>query len=70
MYGFFIMCLLVRLKVVKILTLTQVLPCFMCLWAIKNSFLKSIEQTTTLQGNIETGMDLWNRAVGMRFTIK
>jgi uncharacterized protein YgbK (DUF1537 family) len=28
------------------------------------------QQTTTLQGNIETAMDLWNRAVGMRFTIK
>ena len=28
------------------------------------------QQTTNLQGNIETGMDLWNRAMGMRFTIK
>jgi len=24
------------------------------------------QQTTNLQGNIETGMDLWNRAMGMR----
>ena len=28
------------------------------------------QQTTNLQGNIETGMDLWNTAMGMRFTIK
>jgi len=28
------------------------------------------QQTTNLQGNIETGMDLWNRAMGLRFTIK
>jgi hypothetical protein len=28
------------------------------------------QQTTTLQGNIETGMDLWNRTVGVCFTIK
>ena len=28
------------------------------------------QQTTNLQGNIEKGMDLWNRAMGMRFTIK
>jgi len=28
------------------------------------------QQTTTLQGNIETGLDLWNRAMGMCFTIK
>jgi len=28
------------------------------------------QQTTNLQGNIETGMDLWNRAMEMRFTIK
>ena len=28
------------------------------------------QQTTNLQGNIETGMDLWNRAMGMSFIIK
>jgi hypothetical protein len=28
------------------------------------------EQTANIQGNFETGMDLWNRAMGMRFTIK
>jgi len=28
------------------------------------------QQTNNLQGDIETGMDLWNRAMGMRFTIK
>jgi len=28
------------------------------------------QQTTNLQGNIETVMDLWNRAMGMCFTIK
>jgi len=28
------------------------------------------QQTTNLQGNIETDMDLWNRTMGMRFTIK
>jgi hypothetical protein len=27
------------------------------------------QQTTNPQGNFETGMDLWNRAMGMRFTI-
>jgi len=28
------------------------------------------QQTTNLQGNIETGIDIRNRAMGMRFTIK
>jgi hypothetical protein len=28
------------------------------------------QQTTNQQGNFEAGMDLWNRAMGMRFTIK
>jgi len=28
------------------------------------------QQTTNPKGNIETGMDLWNRDMGMRFTIK
>jgi hypothetical protein len=28
------------------------------------------QQTTNLQGNIETAMDLWNRAMGVRFTFK
>jgi len=28
------------------------------------------QQTTNLHGNIETGMDLWNRAMEMRLTIK
>jgi uncharacterized protein with LGFP repeats len=28
------------------------------------------KQTTNLQGNFENGMELWNRAMGMRFTIK
>jgi hypothetical protein len=29
-----------------------------------------IYRPTNLQGHFETGMDLWNRAMGMRFTIK
>jgi hypothetical protein len=28
------------------------------------------QQTANLQGNFETDMDLWNRAMGMCFTIK
>jgi hypothetical protein len=28
------------------------------------------QQTANVQGNFKTGMDLWNRAMGMRFTIK
>jgi hypothetical protein len=28
------------------------------------------KQTANLQRNFETGMDLWNRAMGMRFTSK
>jgi hypothetical protein len=28
------------------------------------------QQTANLKGNFETGMDLWNRAMGMSFTIK
>jgi hypothetical protein len=29
-----------------------------------------LSQTTNLQDNVETGMDLWNIAMGMRCTIK
>jgi uncharacterized protein YgbK (DUF1537 family) len=41
-----------------VLDLTQTLPSI------------AEQQTTTLQGNIGTDIDLWNRAVGMLFTIK